>query len=85
VEGQAAEALMRLVETRPETELTLDLQDLRLQAGHESFPVRMPEARRKVFLTGSWDTVGLLLEGRERIQAVAARLPYIAEFPYPPA
>jgi hypothetical protein len=43
----------------------------------------MPEARRKVFLTGSWDTVGLLLEGREQIQAVAARLPYLTGFPYP--
>jgi hypothetical protein len=36
-----------------------------------------------VFLTGSWDTVGLLLEGREQVQALAARLPYLAEFPYP--
>jgi len=85
VEGQAAEALMRLAENRPETELTLDLQEMRLQAGGKSFPLRMPEARRKVFLTGSWDTVGLLLEGREQIQAVAARLPYITAFPYPQA
>jgi hypothetical protein len=42
----------------------------------------MPEARRRVFLTGSWDTVGLLLEGREQVEALAARLPYVAEFPY---
>ncbi len=43
----------------------------------------MPDARRKVFLTGSWDTMGLLLEGRGQIAAVAARLPYLTEFPYP--
>jgi 3-isopropylmalate/(R)-2-methylmalate dehydratase small subunit len=83
VEPEAAEALMRLAESRPETEMVLDLEGQRLQAGGKSFPLRMPEARRKVFLTGSWDTVGLLLEGRDRIRALAARLPYIAEFPYP--
>jgi len=27
--------------------------------------------------------MGLLLEGRDQIEAVAARLPYLAEFPYP--
>jgi 3-isopropylmalate/(R)-2-methylmalate dehydratase small subunit len=85
VEAADAEALMRLAESRPETELILDLEALRLQAGGKSCPLRMPEARRKVFLTGSWDTMGLLLEGRAQIQAVAAQLPYLAEFPYPPA
>jgi hypothetical protein len=29
--------------------------------------------------------MGLLLEGRGQIAAVAARLPYLAEFPYPQA
>jgi len=85
VAAEAAEALQRLAESRPEAELGLDLQARQIQAGGRSFPLAMPEARRQVFLTGSWDTVGLLLEGREQIQAVAARLPYLAEFPYPPA
>ncbi len=85
VEPEAAEALMRLAETRPETELLLDLEGQRLQAGEQSFPLRMPEARRRVFLTGSWDTMGLLLEGRDQVEALAARLPYITEFPYPRA
>ena len=85
VEAADAEALLRLAETRPETVLDLDLEALRLQAGGKSYPVRMPGARRKVFLTGSWDTMGLLLAGRGEIAAVAARLPYLAEFPYPQA
>jgi len=83
VEPEAAEALMRLAESRPEAEFVLDLEGQRLQAGGRSFPLRMPEARRKVFLTGSWDTVGLLLEGRDQVEALVARLPYISEFPYP--
>jgi 3-isopropylmalate/(R)-2-methylmalate dehydratase small subunit len=85
VEPEAAEALQRLAETRPEAELVLDLEARQLLAGGRSYPLAMPEARRKVFLTGSWDTVGLLLEGRGEIQAAAARLPYLVEFPYPRA
>jgi 3-isopropylmalate/(R)-2-methylmalate dehydratase small subunit len=85
VEAETAEALLRLAETRPETAFTLDLEGRRILAGERSFPLRMPEGRRQVFLTGSWDTVGLLQEGLEQVRAVAARLPYIAEFPYPRA
>jgi 3-isopropylmalate/(R)-2-methylmalate dehydratase small subunit len=83
VEAEAAEALLRLAETRPETELTLDLEARLLEAAGRSYAVKMPEARRQVFLTGSWDTMGLLLEGRGEIRTVAARLPYLARFPYP--
>jgi 3-isopropylmalate/(R)-2-methylmalate dehydratase small subunit len=83
VEAEAAEALMRLAETRPDAELRLDLEARRLEAGGQGYPVRLPEARRQVFLTGSWDTVGLLLEGKEQIRTVAARLPYLTRFPYP--
>ncbi len=83
VEPEAAEALLRLAETRPEAELVLDLEARLVLAGGRSYPLAMPEARRKVFLTGSWDTVGLLLAGRGEIEAAAARLPYLLEFPYP--
>mgnify|MGYP001105503376 CR=1 FL=1 len=34
---------------------------------------------------GGWDTTGVLLDGLKQIRATAARLPYIARFPYPPA
>ena len=84
VDAETAEALMRLAETRPGTEIRLDLEALRVEAGGRVSTVRMPEARRSVFLSGSWDTVGQLLEGRDQIQALAARLPYLARFPYPP-
>jgi 3-isopropylmalate/(R)-2-methylmalate dehydratase small subunit len=82
---QAVESLMRLVEADPAAELRLDLEALRIEAGSLGFPVEIPEARRKVFLSGSWDSTGLLLQGLERIRELAARLPYLREFPYPQA
>ena len=63
--------------------MRLDLEARLIEAGGRTYPVRLSESRRKVFLTGSWDTMGLLLEGREQIRETAARLPYLTRFPYP--
>jgi 3-isopropylmalate/(R)-2-methylmalate dehydratase small subunit len=79
---EAVERLMRLVEADPATELRLDLEARRIEAGGVGFPIEIPEARRRVFLTGSWDTTGLLLAGLEQIRGLAVRLPYLKEFPY---
>jgi 3-isopropylmalate/(R)-2-methylmalate dehydratase small subunit len=83
VEAEAAEALMGFAEAEAGAEMRLDLEARLIEAGGRSFPVRLSEARRQVFLSGSWDTTGLLLEGREQIEATEARLPYLARFPYP--
>jgi hypothetical protein len=40
----------------------------------------MPAAARDAFVTGAWDTTGLLLERFEECRGVAARLPYIHGF-----
>ena len=93
------EALAGRVEADPAATLALDLEAGRVEitrgpgaagggrrgarAGRAGWPVRLPETRRRAFLTGSWDTVGMLLAGREEIGAAARRLPYLARFPYP--
>jgi hypothetical protein len=73
---------MRLVEADPSIELLMDLEARRIEAESLRFPIELPEARREVFLSGSWDTTGVLLEGLEGTRGVAARLPYLTEFPY---
>ena len=83
VEAETAEALMRLAEAGQGAEVRLDLEARIIEAGGRDYPVRLSESRRKVFLSGSWDTTGLLLEGREQIREAAARLPYLTRFPYP--
>jgi len=84
VQPETAEALMRLAEAGPAAaEMRLDLEARVIEAGGRSYPVRLADSRRKVFLTGSWDTVGLLLDGREQIRQTASRLPYLTRFPYP--
>ena len=43
-------------------------------------PCRFPPNARDALVTGAWDTTGLLLERYGEVDAVAARLPYIAGF-----
>jgi 3-isopropylmalate/(R)-2-methylmalate dehydratase small subunit len=81
------EALMQLVEADPRAELALDLAGRRLRGqgatGEILAPIEISEARLQSFLTGTWDTTGLLLDGLKEIKATAARLPYLSRFPYP--
>ena len=72
--------LMERVEERPDSVIRIDLPaDL---CEHDGFTcaIRMPAHARDAFMTGAWDTTGLLLERYEEVDAVSARLPYINGF-----
>jgi 3-isopropylmalate/(R)-2-methylmalate dehydratase small subunit len=75
---EAMALLMDLVERTPTTPLTLDLAALTVSAAGQQWPVTIPTAAREAFLEGSWDATGLLLERFDEVEAVAARLPYVA-------
>jgi 3-isopropylmalate/(R)-2-methylmalate dehydratase small subunit len=82
VGSQAIEQLMTLVEDKPDTELRIDLESRTLQAGETRLSFSLPESQATVLLNGTWDTTTTLLEGLKEIQALAARLPYVKDFPY---
>ena len=76
----AVHELMERVEKRPDGVIRIDLPtDL---CEHDGFTcaVRMPVHARDAFMTGAWDTTGLLLERYDEVDALSARLPYIAGF-----
>jgi 3-isopropylmalate/(R)-2-methylmalate dehydratase small subunit len=76
--------LMALVDRQPDTEIRVDLGELTCHAGAFSCAVHLPGAARDAFVSGSWDTTGMLLERYEEVRAVAARLPYLNGFSAPP-
>ena len=76
------ERLMKQVEAKPDTQLHIDLESRTLQAGSSKLSFFLPESQARVLLSGTWDTTTTLLEGLEQIQATAARLPYVKDFPY---
>jgi 3-isopropylmalate/(R)-2-methylmalate dehydratase small subunit len=69
-------ALVAVVEQRPETRLVIDLASLRCDADGRTSALQMPASAREAFLTGAWDTTGLLLDRFDDVRATEARLPY---------
>ena len=74
------ETLMSMAERDPSAELVVDLSTLRVAAAGATHEIFLPAAVRDAFLEGSWDATGLLLEDFDQVRAVAARLPYLAQF-----
>ena len=77
---QHIEALMQVVEGKPDTQVRIDLKDSMCEAGSFQCPVHVPPNARDALVTGAWDTTGLLLERFEEVNATGARLPYVAGF-----
>jgi 3-isopropylmalate/(R)-2-methylmalate dehydratase small subunit len=82
VSPEEIEQLMKQVETEPDTRFHIDLESRTLQAGSSKLTFRLPESQARVLLSGTWDTTTTLLEVLEEIEAAAARLPYVKDFPY---
>lgn len=82
VAQQQIEELMKQVEEQPQTRFHIDLKSRKLQAGETELPVILSDTQAQVLLDGTWDTTTTLLEGLEEIEATAARLQYVKDFPY---
>ena len=72
--------LMERVEERPEARVGIDLAAGTCELEGFACAIAMPPHARDAFVTGAWDTTGLLLERYEEVDRVAARLPYIGGF-----
>jgi 3-isopropylmalate/(R)-2-methylmalate dehydratase small subunit len=72
--------LMDRVEERPGATLLIDLQAGTCELEGFSCAVALPPHARDAFVTGAWDTTGLLLERYGEVDAVAAKLPYVNGF-----
>jgi 3-isopropylmalate/(R)-2-methylmalate dehydratase small subunit len=72
--------LMDRVEERPESQLRVDLAKGTCEMEGYRCAVSLPPNARDAFVTGAWDTTGLLLERYDEVNGVAARLPYISGF-----
>jgi len=78
------EALMAFAEQHPRTSVRVDLSALALESDAFSCALSMPAAARDAFISGAWDTTGMLLDRVDEVRAVASRLPYVTGFSAPP-
>ena len=69
--------LQSLIQSRPETVITVDLKAMTVNSMDLSIPVQMNEGSRQMFSEGTWDNCGQLVNNAEKVQVTAGKLPYI--------
>ena len=74
------ERLQTAIEANPTAAVRVDLVGMACTWPGGSCAITMPAAVRHAFVTGAWDTTGMLLDKFEQVRAVAARLPYVSGF-----
>jgi 3-isopropylmalate/(R)-2-methylmalate dehydratase small subunit len=72
--------LMDRIERDPTVKVTVDLAAGTCRCEGFQCRVAVPAPVRDAFVTGTWDTTGLLLERYEQVNDVAGRLPYVNGF-----
>jgi len=71
-------ALQAEVEGNPKTEITIDLETMRvLSAGGLTIPVTMPDSAREALISGRWDPIQELLDNNDAIEKKAVELHYV--------
>jgi 3-isopropylmalate/(R)-2-methylmalate dehydratase small subunit len=76
----AVRQLMDRVEKQPDAMLRVDLEAGTCEVEGFRCAVFIPVNARDAFVTGAWDTTGLLLDRYGEVDAVAAKLPYVSGF-----
>ena len=78
--AQDVRKLQDLVEKHPQSSFHIDLVEGTCEAHGVLYPVALSPKIRDAFITGAWDTTGMLLANYEEVDAAAAKLPYISGF-----
>jgi 3-isopropylmalate/(R)-2-methylmalate dehydratase small subunit len=78
------DALMDIVQREPVRVVRVSLETLDCVSDGFRAALNVPAHTREAFVTGAWDTTGMLLERYDEVRRVASRLPYLAAFTSPP-
>jgi len=66
------------VEANPQTEVVVDVAALEVRFGGQKIKITQRESARDSLINGRWDSIGELLEGKDAVKALTAKLPYLA-------
>jgi 3-isopropylmalate/(R)-2-methylmalate dehydratase small subunit len=71
-------ALAKLIEEKPDTQVTIDVATGAVTAGALTVRASMKPGARESLVNGEWDPIAQLLDGAEQTKKVAAALPYLS-------
>ena len=80
VSNQDCNHLFQTVESDPDSEIAMDLENLTITAGKDCMTAGISESALHAFIEGTWNATAVLLQAGEKIDQKAACLPYLNNF-----
>ncbi len=74
------EMLQQQAQQAPATEIHLDIESKTAKSNGNLIQLDMVESARTALLSGTWDTLAILLKNEESIDSVYKKLPYVSGF-----
>jgi 3-isopropylmalate/(R)-2-methylmalate dehydratase small subunit len=71
------EIIAKTINTNPEIEITIDVEDHKIWFGDQSVPCEIKPGARDSLLSGNYDPLDELLVGTDAVSRTAAALPYM--------
>lgn len=71
------EIIAKAIDTNPEIEITIDVEDHKIWFGDQSVPCEIKPGARDSLLSGNYDPLDELLVGTDAVSRTAAALPYM--------
>lgn len=78
VEPEVARRLQQILTEQPNTQITVNLDTMQVQAGEVTGVMHLGDGPRQMLVSGTWDACGQLVSHAEQIRETAAQLPYMA-------
>lgn len=70
--------LQEAIAANPQISMALDLDTMQVQLGDKKYSVSLASGPRQMFITGTWDTCGQLIQSVDKVRETAAKLPYLS-------
>jgi 3-isopropylmalate/(R)-2-methylmalate dehydratase small subunit len=70
--------LQRQLQNHPQAQIEVNLETMSVLCDELTSQITINEGVRQMFLTGTWDSCGQLVNQKNQIQATASKLPYLS-------
>ena len=77
-DADTIQKLQVMLTENPQVDIAVDLETMKVQCGDFSASVNMGGGAKNMFISGTWDACGQLVDNAEKVKETAAKLPYVS-------
>jgi 3-isopropylmalate/(R)-2-methylmalate dehydratase small subunit len=74
----SVQQVQKTIKNNPNLSLEIDLVAMTVTCGDSVFNATISEGAKQMFIEGTWDNCGQLMQNKTEIDATASKLPYVA-------